>query len=318
MNQSELKQLILGPIATVATPFDADYNVDFGVSAAETAFWVESGLVAGKSVIKVSAAMGEGPMLRDTEWPKLLETVVRAADGKAAIVCGIHYKDTLRAIEDAKLAQDLGAIGLQISPPIFNAPTQDDILRYYEAVSDAIDIGIMVYNHYWMPDGNIEPDTIRKMADFENVVSIKWGAAAGGNYDEMATFADRFNVIDNTGQIAHCHQLGGRGYISMTTEINPAHDLNIWGLLESGQYDEATAEFDRVNAPLRAFGAKIAAKSGGQARIKKGLLKLTGHPMGDSRPPSLPLNADEMAELRELAISFGWPVVADAVGVTRA
>ena len=74
--------------------------------------------------------MGEGPQLRDEEWPHHLRTAVQAADDKAAIVCGLHYKDTIRTIEDAKKAQDLSAIALQISPPVLNGPTQDDIVRH--------------------------------------------------------------------------------------------------------------------------------------------------------------------------------------------
>ena len=58
------------------------------------------------AVLKVAAAMGEGPMLSDEEWPALLRTVVGAADDKAAIVCGLHYKDTKRTIEDAKRAEE--------------------------------------------------------------------------------------------------------------------------------------------------------------------------------------------------------------------
>ena len=55
--------------------------------------------------------MGEGPDLSDEEWPLLLDTVVKAAGKNATVLCGIQTKDTLRTIEDAKRAQDLGAKG---------------------------------------------------------------------------------------------------------------------------------------------------------------------------------------------------------------
>jgi len=304
MKREELKKLIVGPIATVPTPFDDDFEVDFGTMASATQFWVENGLVAGKAVIKVAAAMGEGPMLSDGEWPHLLRTVVQAAGGKAAIVCGIHYKDTKRSIEDAKRAQDMGAIGLQISPPIFNNPTQDDILRYYEDISNAIDIGIMIYNTWWLSGGNVLPETLLKMADFEHVVSVKWSVPEAQDYDDMSKFSSMFNVIDNSSQPVRCHKLGGRGYINLTSEVYPPHDLRIWELLESHQYDEAQELFDSVNNPLRELYAKQI--SGGQARLKKGMMALMGMPMGASRPPSLPLSEDEMAELRQVLLNFGW------------
>jgi 4-hydroxy-tetrahydrodipicolinate synthase len=308
VKRDELKKLIRGPIATVPTAFDDQHELDLGTMAALTQLWVESGLVAGVAVIKVAAAMGEGPMLADDEWPYLLRTVVQAARGKAAVVCGIHYKDTKRTIHDARRAQDLGAIGLQISPPIFNDPTQDDIVRYYEAVSAAIDIGILVYNTYWYPHGNILPETFMKMKDFEQVVAIKWGVPEGQDYDAMAQLARTFNIIDNSSQPGRCYRLGGVGYINLTAEVYPPHDLAILELLVSGKYNEAQAAFDAVNRPLNDMYARLYERSGGQSTVKKGMMALMGPPMGPPRPPSLPMNEEELAELRRLLKRFGWPL----------
>ena len=309
MNRDELKRLIVGPIATVPTPFDDDFEVDYGMMADLTRLWVENGLVTGKAVIKVAAAMGEGPMLSEAEWPSLLRTVVQAAKGRAAIVCGIFRKDTKRSVEDAKRAQDLGAIGLQVAPPIFSAPTQDDLLRYFEALSNAIEIGVIIYDNPWLPNGHVLPETLLKMADLEHIVGIKWGTVRGEpDFDEMVNFAHIFNVIDNSKRPAYSHKLGARGYINLTADVYPPHDLHVWELLESRQYDQAADLFHQVNDPLRALYAKMSERSGGEARMKKGMYAIMGHPIGASRPPSLPMNAEEMAELRDLLISFGWPV----------
>jgi len=309
MNRKELRGLIQGPIATVPTPFDDGYEVDFGRMHQLTQQWVDEGLVKGKAVIKVAAAMGEGPMLKDEEWPLLLRTVVQAADDKAAIVCGLHYKDTKRSIEDAKIAQDMCAIGLQICPPIFNLPSQDDLLDYYSDISDNIDIGIMVYCTQWMPGGLVEVDTIMRMKDIEQVASIKWSVPPGGKHADMAKFSDIFSVIENGESPSANHKLGGRGYINLTAESYPAHDLKIWELVESKQYDEADVLWDKINVPLRDYSAKVDGRSGGQGRVKKGLSYLMGKPAGSSRLPSKPLNKEELDELRQVLVGFGWPVV---------
>ena len=318
MNRNELKTLIVGPIATVPTPFDEDFHVDLGRMAEMTRWWVESGLVKGRAVIKVAAAMGEGPQLSDQEWPPLLRTVVQAAGDKATIVCGLHYKETLRAIDDAKRASDLGAVALQVSPPCLNAPTQDDIVRHYGDMSDAIDIGIMAYVVNGMPGGSIYPDTFRRMAGFERLVSIKWTPPPGVEYEEISDLVDVVNIIDNTKDPVRNHRMGGRGYINWTAEVHPPHDLKLWDLLESRRYDEAQALWDSVHAPLLKMMNKTSERSGGQARLKKGMMKVMGRPMGDSRPPSLPLLDEELDELRELLAGFGWPVPekAEAAGVT--
>ena len=309
MRREELRKLIVGPIATVPTPFDDDFEVDFGRMRELTQRWVESGLVKGKAVIKVAAAMGEGPMLRDDEWPYLLRTVVQAADDKAAILCGLHYKDTKRTIEDAKRAQDMGAIGLQVCPPIFNLPTQDDLLEYFEDLSNAIDIGIMIYHTHWMLGGRIETDTFCKMADFEQVAAIKWDNPEGVPYDDMTKFCQTFNVIDNSGQPARCHELGGNGYINLALEAYPAHYMRVWELAENGQYEECQALHESADIPLRKLYAKFEQASGGQARLKKGIMALMGQPVGASRPPSKPLSPEETEELRQVMVNLGWPVV---------
>ena len=69
-------------------------------------------MVKGNAVIKVAVVMGEIAHMRDEEWGPLLKTTVQVAKDKATVMCGIHYKDTLRTIEDAKRAADLGVGGV--------------------------------------------------------------------------------------------------------------------------------------------------------------------------------------------------------------
>jgi 4-hydroxy-tetrahydrodipicolinate synthase len=252
--------------------------------------------------------MGEVPQLADEEWPHLLRTVVRAADGRAPVLGGIHGKDTKRSIADALRAQDLGATGLQVSPPLFNDPNQDDMLRYFEALSDAIEIGIMIYNNPWYPHGEIMTDTFRKMAGFEHVVAIKWCQPRSYEYSEMEALAPHFNILENGSNIGECFRLGGNGFLDEQATAYPQHELAILALMEAGKFDEGQALWDSVTIPLRDFYQKMTARSGGQARLKKAVMAAMGMPIGAMRPPSLPHSDEEIGELRELLRGFGWPV----------
>ena len=310
MRRDELKQIIQGPFTTVPTAFDDRFELDLGVMADLTRWWVENGCVTGRTVIKVTATLGEGYALDDDEWPRVLRTMVDAANDKAALVCGLKAKDTRHTIEDAKKAQDLGAVGLQICLPFFHFPTQDDIVRYFTDISDAIEIGIVIYNTWWYAAPSISATSVRRLADAEHVVAVKWDVPPDGDYDEMRQFAAQVNVIDNSNQPLRCYRNGGRGYITNTMPAHPAHDLALWDRLETGGYDEFQAIWDRVNMPLARFMAQAAQRSGGDPRVPKGMMAIMGHPMGPPRPPTLPLDAEEMASLRELISSFGWPISA--------
>ena len=135
MNREELKKIIRGAIVTMPTPFDDDFNVDIARMSDITKWWVEQGLGTSKAPLKVAAAMGEGPDLSDDEWPHLLRTVVNAAPGKN-VICAIQVKNTLATIEDAKKAQDLGAVGLQIDLPFLHHSNQDDLVSIVSSLNN--------------------------------------------------------------------------------------------------------------------------------------------------------------------------------------
>ena len=314
MKRDELRLQIQGPIATIPTAFDNAFALDTAKMADLTEWWVQNGLRTGKSVLKVAAAMGEGPDLDDSEWPKLLESVVTVANDRVPVVCGLRTKNTLHTIEDARRAQDLGAVAVQIDLPIFHHPTQDDYVRYFTDISDAIDTGIIIYNTWWFGAESISVETLLRLATAEHVIGVKWATPAGADYDDMRRFAGIFNVIDNTGNPVRCHRNGGRGYISSVIHAWPEHDLKVWELVDAQRYDEAQALFDRVNGALDAFRDRLARESGGY-RIQKALMEAIGRPVGPPRPPTLPLNASQLAELRELMLGLGWPRVAATVAV---
>lgn len=308
MPKEHLRDLIVGPAAAVATPFDANYEVDLGKMYDLTQWWVASGLTKGNGIIKVAAAAGEGPMLDDAEWAALLRTTVQAANGRATVMCGLHYKDTKRTIRDAKIAQDMGAYALQVCPPIFNDPRQKDLLDYFGDLSDAIDIGIMVYHTHWLRGGRIDIDTLLGMTDFEHVAAVKWSPHDGQVYEDMTKLVDRFNIIDNTVSPVRCARLGGHGFVQTSVEAYPPHDLKVWELIQAERWDEAENLYRKVQKPLREFGTRIGVRSGGQGRVMKGLLHILGEPVGSSRPPSKPLNDEELRELRGIVEGFGWPI----------
>jgi 4-hydroxy-tetrahydrodipicolinate synthase len=314
MNRHQLQLLIQGPIATVPTAFDAAYALDTATMAELTEWWIQQGLSTGKSVLKVAAAMGEGPDLDDNEWPKLLETVANAANGRVPVVCGLRTKNTLHTIEDARRAQDLGAVGVQIDLPIFHHPTQDDYVRYFTDISDAIDIGIIIYNTWWFGAESITAETLLRLTDAEHVVAVKWSTPMDADYDDMRKFSGIFNVIDNSNNPVGCHRNGGRGYISSIIHAWPEHDLRVWELVEQQRYDDAQARFDRVNLTLRAFDDRLARESGGY-RLQKALMEAIGRPVGPPRPPTLALNTNQLGELRDLMLQLNWPGVAAMAAV---
>lgn len=300
LNRDYLKSLIQGTPAPIPTAFDGSCQLDLAKMADMTQWWVEQGLGTKTAAFKVCSAMGQGPDLSDQEWPHLLRTIVNAAGSGATILCALKAKNTLHTIEDAKRAQDLGAVGLQIDLPFFHHPDQDANVRHFTAISEAIDIGIMIYNTWWFCQNPVKEyvnaDTMSRLKDAERVVAIKWSAPPGEDYDQMSRFSNSFNVIDNSGDNIRCHRNGGRGYISSLISAYAQHDLDIWQLLETGRYEEAEAKGDGV--------AEIFARHGGGGT--SAMLAAMGRPMGTTRPPSLPPTASQIAGAKKALAELGW------------
>lgn len=309
MDRHQLKKFIQGTLVTVPTAFDDEMNVDLARMTDLTRWWVEKGLGTNVAPLKVNAAMGEGPDLSDDEWPHVLRTVVNAAGTDAVVMCALKTKNTLHTIDDAKRAQDLGAVGLQIDLPFFHHCQQDDYVRFFTDISDAIDIGVMIYNTHWFTlnpqQESMQADTMLRMEGAEHIVALKWSPAEGQDYDDMKKMANTFNIIDNTGSPVRCHRNGGRGYISSLIAVYPPHDLEIWRLMESGDYDGAQVQFDRVKAALAVWVEKTSAKSGGY-RQGKGMMAALGRYAGPPRPPTLPLDDEEIAEVSTIMEDLGW------------
>jgi 4-hydroxy-tetrahydrodipicolinate synthase len=226
-------------------------------------------------------------------------------------MCALKPKNTMHTIEDAKMAEDLGAIGLQIDLPFFHHPKEDDLVRFYSDISDAIGIGIMIYNTHWFnkEGASMTADTMLRLKDAEHVIAIKWSPMEGQDYDEMRRFSKIFNVIDNSGQAVRCHKNGGRGYISGMIAVRPKRDLEAWQLLEQKRYDEAQARLDEGKSALAPWQAKVGKKSGGY-RSMKGLMAAIGLPAGPPRPPTLPIDDEELAEAKRIVKELGWVVKA--------
>ena len=305
MNREELKQIIRGVSVAVPTPFDNDYRLDLAAATDLTQWWVSQGLGTSTSMIKLCSAWGQGPDISDDEWPHLVRTVVNAGGPGVNVMCGLKSKDTLRTIEDAKIAQDMGANSLQIELPYNHAPNQDQYVKHFTMISDAIDIGIMIYNTYWFGVSPIEPETMHRLKDAEHVAAVKWNYPDPDGYDKMREFSDTFNVIDNSGQHARCFKNGGAGIVSAFAPAYPAHDLKVAELLAEGKYDEAEAMTDAEDEALGPVRAMISA-SGGGYRMAKGMMDIVGHPTGPPRLPTEPLNDQEIAALRAAMEKLGW------------
>ena len=311
MDIQEVKRTLCGPMIPVITNLKDDLSIDLEAIKFNVNYVIERGLVRGRGALLAVGAGGDFPMLTVQERKDVAKAIFDAADGRTPVLVGAQDTSPGVSLELAQFADEIGAYGIQLAPPYYYHPSDDDILRWFRAVHDATErIAFMVYNTWWH-GYNMSLEMVDRLAELERVVSLKWSTPNGGRtYAKgVAQFADRLAVVDNQGLQVLTHMLGGTGYITHLATVWPEHDLSLWDKMESGDYMTALSEFQQINWPWLDFRAKMGGSTGGESNTVKAALELRGRPGGPCKPPTRALNDAERAELREILINIGVPDV---------
>lgn len=306
---SEVKSWCRGPMIPVITNLKADLSIDHDAIRQNVRSIIHRGLTSGRGVLLAAGAGGDFPMLTLDERQAVIETIVDAADGRVPVIAGVQDTNADNVLALATAAERSGARAVQVSAGYYYASSDDDCLRLVQAIHDATsEIALMIYNTPW--EGyNMSLEQVERLAEFPRCLALKWSTSQGsGVYLRgIARFAERMAVVDNQGLHVMNHLLGGTGYITHLATVWPEHDLEIWRLLEAGNYGDAQRLLMTTNWPWADFRAKMWRRTGAESPVVKAALELCGRPGGPSRLPTRCLNEEERTELRGLLESIGVP-----------
>ena len=239
------KERLVGPVVSLPTFNDDKYNLLLDRQRIHVRWLMDQGISEGNGVLLISGGVGETYMLNDDEYFKLVDLLTDEVKGTVPTMVMISETGARRAAMKAKYAADAGIDYALLSPPHYSSPTEDDIFLHHEYVNGEADIGIMVYNSFWvMPNGyEFSAGLFDKLATLENVISVKWSSSNFNNYIGMVKhFKHRFTFIDNMSMYSFGHRVGMKGFIDMVGNAVPRLSLHLWDLLKEEKYDE----YDRL------------------------------------------------------------------------
>lgn len=218
-----------GSGVALITPFKQNLKVDYNSLYS----LIDYQLNNSTDAIIICGTTGEAPTLTDYEHLKVIEKCIDKVNGKIPVIAGTGSNNTKHAIYMSKEAEKLGADGLLIVTPYYNKATQHGLEMHYNAISDSVNIPILMYNVPSRTGCNIKPDTaVKIVSDNENIVGIK---EASGNIDQVRKIyelsKDKDVNIDiysgNDEDVISVLQNGGIGVISVCANIVPkrTHDM---------------------------------------------------------------------------------------------
>ncbi|MBR2191443.1 MAG: 4-hydroxy-tetrahydrodipicolinate synthase [Eubacterium sp.] len=215
-----------GAGVAIITPFKENGDVNFD----EFGKLIEMQIEGGTDAIIVCGTTGEASTMNDDEHLATIKYCIDKVAGRIPVVAGTGSNSTKEAVNLSKKAAELGADGLLCVTPYYNKATQEGLYQYYKAISDAVDIPIIMYNVPGRTSTNIQPETAVRIAkEVENVVAIKEASGNIAQVAKLASLADGCLDIysGNDDQVLPLMSLGGIGVISVWSNVAPkqVHDM---------------------------------------------------------------------------------------------
>jgi len=223
----------------LVTPFRKDQSLD------EEALrkLVRRQIKAGIDFLVPCGTTGESPTLTRAEHLRVVEIALEEAKGKVPVAGGAGGYNTAEVIELAKELRHVGVDGILSVTPYYNKPTQEGLYQHYKAIAAAVPLPIVVYSVQGRTASNVEPATMKRLAEIDTIVAIK---EASGNIGQMAQMAhqvpERINILCGDDAIAiPLISLGGRGVISVVSNEIPAEMTELTRLAMAGDFPGARA-----------------------------------------------------------------------------
>ena len=305
-NPEDIRSWLCGPVAAAATPFTEDYALDLDAVHEHVRFLIDHGMRTGQGALLMAAAGGEHPTLNVEERKAVMATAVEAAAGEVPVLTSIQHTDVRVIVELAEHAAKAGVQALQLSATYYYAATEGDVLRLFEMVADASDVPIMIYRVGVLKEMSI--DFLLRLAEIEAVRVVKFGALGPREFAKgVKTLSRDLVVIDNSSQHVWGHMLGTRAFISHISNFWPEYTVEIWQLLERGDYAAVQEKLIAFKWKWTEWRDKAMRITGGEGPFIKAAMETVGLRAGPPRLPSVRPPQDTLDELREIFDSAGVP-----------
>ena len=226
-----------GAGVAIITPFKSTGEINYE----EFGRIIDHQIAHGTDAIIVCGTTGESSTLHDKEHREVVSWCCEYVDHRVPVVAGVGSNDTAYAIELTKFAKECGADGGLSVTPYYNKTTQRGLIAHYTAIADSCDLPIILYNVPSRTGVCFTDDTLYELSKHPNINGLK---AASGNFSllaaVMAKCGDNLNVWSgNDDQIVPLMALGGKGVISVLSNVAPQETHDLTQLCFENRYPEA-------------------------------------------------------------------------------
>lgn len=230
-----------GAGVAIVTPMKPDGEVNYEAFAKLIEFQIANKTDA----IIVCGTTGEASTLTHEEHLDCIRFCVKQVDKRIPVIAGTGSNCTKTAIYLSQEAEKAGADGLLLVTPYYNKATQNGLYEHFKMIAESVKIPVILYNVPGRTSCNIMPATIVRLCrDVENIVGVKEASGDISQVAKLMAMAD--GCVDlysgNDNQIVPLLSLGGKGVISVLSNVAPEQTHNICQLYFDGKTEESCKE----------------------------------------------------------------------------
>ena len=253
---------------------------------------------AGIKALVICGTTGESATLSDAEKCRLFSTAKRIAGKDCLIIAGTGSNSTEHTLELSKAAEDAGADALLIVSPYYNKATPDGLIQHYSAVAFSVHLPIILYNVPSRTGLDIPVSVYSQLSSISNIVGVK---EASTDLSKLLALRaqcpeDFYLWSGNDDLTVPIMSLGGKGVISVLSNLYPELTLGMTSAALDGDFDTAAALQIRFQPIIRALFSQV------NPIPVKAAMKLLGYDCGFCR---LPLTPPTPKLLKELTSAMG-------------
>lgn len=230
--------IFTGAAIAIITPMNSDGSINYD----KLGELIDTQIENGTDAIVICGTTGEASTMTDQEHRECIRYAVKHTAGRVPVIAGAGSNDTAYAVELSKEAEEMGADALLHVTPYYNKTTQKGLIAHFNAIADAVNIPIILYNIPGRTGMGIEVATVKELAKHKNIAAIK---EASGNISYAAKIiAECGSDIDvysgNDDMIVPLMSLGAKGVISVLSHVLPKETHNMVQLCLDNNFAEAT------------------------------------------------------------------------------
>ncbi|NSW79622.1 MAG: 4-hydroxy-tetrahydrodipicolinate synthase [Chthonomonadetes bacterium] len=291
-------QVNWGPVVTaMVTPFNENLEVNYDAAQALAELLVQT----GSTGLVVSGTTGESPTLTHEEKVTLFREVKNAVGNRAAVLAGTSTYDTAESVKLSQEAERAGVDGLLLVAPYYNRPSQEGLYQHFKTIAHAVDLPVMIYNIPGRTGVNVEPATLLRLAEINNIVAVK---EASGNLNQMSEICagapEGFLVYSGDDSLTlPLLAVGGVGVVSVASHLVGRDIRRMCEAFFAGQVQEAAKLHHRM---LPLFKALFCTTNPVPV---KAALNMLGANVGGVRLPLVEANDREKEIIRKALRDYG-------------